>query len=967
MIRTKINGIEREFDEALSILEAARASGIDIPTLCHDARLKDIAACRMCLVKVKGMPREVVSCSNAITDGMEVETDTPEIEKARQMNLRMLARDYPAESFKYHPEKPFHRLARKYGLTENDFAAKTDSAFAENGHANGNGAVSGFHPTAEFSLANTEASSRFRVKKTKIKDRSPQFSDFAAYNRNYSSDNKFAAPLIDDSHTYINVDMRRCIDCYRCVRICDEVQGQFVWQILGRGERSQIVPDSLTTFAESSCVACGACVDTCPTGALEDKSILKYGVPEVWTKTTCPYCGTGCEMMVGVKDDKVVQVKPALDSPVAYGHMCVKGRYAFDFVDAEDRVTEPMIREDGEWKFVSWEEAINFTAEKLKKIVAENGKESVAVLGSARATNEENYLAQKFTRVVLETNNVDCCARVCHTPTAAAMKMMLGTGAATNSFDDIEMTRTVLICGANPTENHPIPGARIKQAVLKGANLIVIDPRKTELTRYADVHLALRPGTNIPLFNALAHAIIEEELYDAEFIENRVTEFGEFREFVKNYSPESVAEICGVEAESIRKAARIYATAKPAMCFHGLGMTEHLQGTEGVMTIVNLALLTGNMGKRGTGVNPLRGQNNVQGSAQMGCDPGILTGSIALDDGREHFESVWKAPVPHEKGLNQLQMIDAAKAGKLKALWTIGYDVFLSNANSHETAKGFANMELCIIQDFFMNETARHFGHVFFPVVTSFEKDGTFMNAERRVQRIRKSVEPRGNSRTDWEVICALAKAMDKGKFFEFDSAEEIWNEIRLVWRNSYGITYDRLEKEGGLQWNCPDLNHPGTEVLHAESFSIGKTASLRQIKYRPTKEVITEEFPFLLTTGRSLYQFNAGTMTMRTPNAAIRPTDLIIMSPSDADKLEIANGETVKMLSKYGEAVLPVQVSSQMKSGELFATFHDARVFLNYATSAVRDRFTLAPEFKVTAVRIEKLNGKKSDELSVL
>ena len=942
----RINGTKREFDEGTTVLEAARKSGIEIPTLCHDERLKAVGSCRLCLVEIEGFSHPVVSCTTALKDGIEIETGTPEIRKARQMNLQMLARDYPVESFVEHPEKPFHRLCREYGLTEADFARESKSNPETNGHSNGTGAVNGFHPTAEFSLATANPKARIETRK---------FDETAAYAR-VSEEKKAGDALIDDSHAYIHVDMRRCIECYRCVRICDEVQGQFVWQVLGRGEHSQIVPDSLGAFAESSCVACGACVDTCPTGALEDKSILESGAPTAWTKTTCPYCGTGCEMNVGTKEGKIVQVKPAMDAPVNHGHLCVKGRYAFDFVDAEDRVTEPMIRTGGEWKTVSWDEAINFTAENLKRILAENGKEAIAVLGSARATNEENYLAQKFTRVVLETNNVDCCARVCHTPTAAAMKMMLGTGAATNSFDDIEMARTILICGANPTENHPIPGARIKQAVRKGANLIIIDPRKTELTRYADVHLALRPGTNIPLFNALAHAIIEEELYDTDFIKNRVTEFEEFRRFVKNYSPEAVSEICGVDAELIRRAARIYASQKPAMCFHGLGMTEHLQGTEGVMTIVNLALLTGNIGKRGTGVNPLRGQNNVQGSAQMGCDPGILTGSISLDDGRAHFESVWKAAVPTEKGLNQLQMVDAAKAGKLKALWTIGYDVFLSNANAHETAKGFANMELCIIQDFFMNETAREFGHVFFPVASSFEKDGTFMNAERRVQRIRKAVEPRGNSRTDWEIICDLARAMGKGEFFAFSSAEEIWNEVRAVWTNAAGITYERLEKEGGLQWNCPNVNHPGTEVLHAESFSIGKTAALKQIKYRPTKEAVTEEFPFMLTTGRSLYQFNAGTMTMRTPNAQIRPTDLLIMSPADAEKLEIANGERVKMQSRYGEALLPVQISSQMKTGELFATFHDPKVFLNYATGAVRDRFTQAPEFKVTAVKIEKL-----------
>ncbi|HSK74330.1 MAG TPA: molybdopterin-dependent oxidoreductase, partial [Pyrinomonadaceae bacterium] len=723
MISVKFNGETHQFEQGVSILEASRRLGIEIPTLCDDARLSPIGACRLCLVEIKGTPNPVVSCKREIADGMEIETHTPKLEKARQMNLRMLAQSYPVKPFKEFPEKPFHQLARRYGLEESDFSSET------NGH------------------------------------------------------------LKDVSHPYIQIDMSRCVDCYRCVRMCEEVQGQFVWQKLNRGKATEILPDSGTTLGESSCVSCGGCVDACPTGALEDKSILAAGAPTKWTKTVCPYCGTGCEMNVGSRDDQIVQVKPSIESPVNHGHLCVKGRYAFNFVDAADRATAPMIRAEGEWRGVSWEEAINFAARRLERILEDHGKESIGVLGSARATNEENYLAQKFTRVCLETNNVDCCARVCHTATAAAMKMTLGTGAATNSFDDIEMAKTILICGANPTENHPVVGARIKQAVLKGAKLIVIDPRRIELAKYADVHLPLRPGTNILLFNALANVIIEEGLYDQDFIKDRVLEFEEFRSFVSEYSPEKVAPLCGVDAELIRRAARIYASEKPAMCFHGLGMTEHLQGTEGVMTIVNLALRTGNLGKRGAGVNPLRGQNNVQGAAHMGCDPGILTGSISLDDGRKTFEKIWKAAVPTEKGLNQLQMMDAAANGKLKALWAIGYDVFLSNANAAETEKAFRSMELVIVQDLFLNETAREFAHVFFPACSSFEKDGTFMNAERRVSRVRKAVEPRGNSRSDWEIICDLARAMGKGEHFDFHSPEEIWNEIRAVWKAGYGIT----------------------------------------------------------------------------------------------------------------------------------------------------------------------------------
>ncbi len=889
MIRATINGLDGEFTDGVTVLEAARSVGIDIPTLCNDDRLKPVGACRMCLVDVKGMAKEAVSCTTLLADGMDVETHSEPVEEARTWNLRMLAGNYPADAYTKYPDKPFHKLATEYGLTAADF----------------------------------------------------------------HGDRSIAA---DPSHTYIDVDMSRCINCYACARICADVQGQFVWHVLGRGEDSHIMPDSFGAFGDSTCVSCGACADACPTGALEDKTVIERGFPTEWTKTTCPYCGTGCEMNVGTRDDRVVQVKPVMDAPVNYGHLCVKGRYAFDFVDADDRVTEPMIREGGDWRIVSWDEAIQYTADKLKAIDAEFGKESIAVLGSARATNEENYLAQKFTRVVLGTNNVDCCARVCHTPSAAAMKMMIGTGAMTNSFDDIERARTIILCGANPSENHPIPGARIKQAVIKnGTKLIVIDPRKTELTKYADVHLQLRPGTNILMFNAIAHAIIDEGLTDPEFIATRVDEFEEFKKFVADYSPEAVSERCGVDAELIRKAARIYATDTPSMAMHGLGMTEHLQGTEGVMTIVNLALLTGNIGKPGAGVNPLRGQNNVQGSAHMGCDPGILTGSITIEAGRELFESVWKTPVPTAAGLNQLQMIDAARDGKLKALWTIGYDVFLSNANAHETEKAFANMDLVIIQDFFLNETAKRFGHVFFPAVTSFEKDGTFMNGERRVQRIRGAVSPRGNSRSDWEIICDLAAAMGHAKDFAFTSAEEIWNEVRAVWPPGFGITYERIEK-AGIQWPCPDVDHPGTEILHGESFSNGVKAALRRIKFRATKEVVSDDFPFLLTTGRVLEHFNAGTMTMRTPNHELRPTDLLMISKADSQRLSISGGESVRLKSNYGEAVLPVEITDKVKIGELFASFHDAKIFLNYATGPTRDRFTQAPEYKVTAVRIEKL-----------
>jgi formate dehydrogenase major subunit len=762
--------------------------------------------------------------------------------------------------------------------------------------------------------------------------------------------------LVDDSHPYIHVDMSKCITCYRCVRICEEVQGQFVWHVVNRGHETRIVPDSGTTLGESSCVSCGACVDTCPSGALEDKSILEHEKPTNWTRTTCPYCGTGCELNVGTHRNQIVSIKPVPDAPVNHGHLCGKGRYAFDFVNAADRINVPMIRTGDEWRPVSWEDAISFAATRLQEISQAHGPNSIGVLGSARATNEENYLTQKFARVVIGTNNIDCCARVCHTPTAAAMKLMLGTGAATNAYDDVEKAQTILVCGANATANHPIVGARIKQAALRGAKLIVIDPRDIELARYATVHLRLRPGTNIPLLNAMACTIVQERLVDYQFGAERVAEGEQFSEFIKEFTPEKVATICGVEADLIRQAARLYATVKPAICFHGLGVTEHMQGTEGVMCLVNMALLTGNLGKPGTGINPLRGQNNVQGAAHMGCDPGVLTGSISLPEARLWFENVWHAPVPQTHGLNLLGMMDAAEAGELKALWTIGYDIALTNADFTATERALNSLDFVIVQDMFLNETARRFGSLFLPAASAFEKDGTFMNAERRVQRIRKVIEPAGQSKPDWKIICEVAAAMGKGQFFHYRSVEDIWDEVRLVWPAGYGITYPRLEIKG-LQWPCPEEHHPGTEVMHVESFPSGKKAALRRISYRPTEEKVDEQFPFLLMTGRTLHQFNAGTMTMRTQNRKLRPTDFLEMAPVDAKTLRVSNGERVLVQSRYGSASLPVQITRRVRPGELFATFHDAEVFLNRVTSHHRDRYVKSPEYKVTAVGIAKLD----------
>lgn len=890
MPRITIDGNAVDVPDGTTALKALRQVGLDVPTLCHDDRLKPSGACRMCLVRLKGQNRPIASCSYVVRDGDELTVDSPELDQYRMAGLRMLARDYPVEYVSTVREKPFHRWLREYGLTQ-------ELKPASNGR------------------------------------------------------------MIDDSNPYFRFDPQACIECYKCVRICDEVQGSFVWSILDRGPGVRVAPDSDLDLAHSSCKSCGACVDTCPTGALVDKTRESEGQPETWTKTTCPYCGVGCELSVGTIGNHIVQVLPVLDAPVNKGHLCVKGRYAHQFVHAEDRVTQPMIRKNDVLEPVSWDEAIGFVADQMSAILKESGPDAIGVLGSARAPNEDNYMAQKFARVVLGTNNVDCCARVCHGPTAAAMKVMLGTGAATNSYDDLEIAKTILVIGCNPSSNHPIVGERIKQAVIDGAKLIVIDPRRIELANYADIHVAIRPGTNVPLLNSLVHVIFEEGLADEQFLSTRVDGGQELREFAKQWTPERAAEICGIDPETIRKAARLYAQNGPAMAFHGLGMTEHLQGTEGVMCLVNVALVTGNMGKPGSGINPLRGQNNVQGSAHMGCEPSNLTGFVSIADGKERFERVWQAPVPESKGLNLMQMLDASSVGKLRSMWAIGYDVYFTNANAKHTREAMEQMDLVIVQDLFLNETAREFAHVFLPACSSFEREGTFMNAERRVQRVRKAIEPLGESKPDWEIIQTVAAAMGHQNGFSFDSAEAIWEEVRQVWTPGAGMSYTRLN-QNGIQWPCPTEDHPGSRILHRESFPIGPKAKAQCIDYTPSPERVDPEFPFMLSSGRNLYSFNAGTMTGRTLNTKLRPQDLLDIHPSDAEALGVKEGETVRIISHYGAVELPVHFDNGLRKGELYATFHTPKTFLNKLTSTVRDKVVGSPEYKLTSVRVERIES---------
>ena len=872
-----------------TILDAVRAAGADVPTICQHDRLSNSGACRMCLVRIEGKGAPVAACVTPLADGMTIVTDDPVLDNARRFVLEMTAHRYPGAAVEHDPKAAFHQMLTRY-------------AVSTNGH---------------------------------VPD----------------------PALVDDSHPYLHVDMNQCIACMRCVRVCDEVQGESVWKVANRGAQTWVHPDG-PTMLESSCVSCGACADVCPTGAILDRTVLEQGRPTEWTKTVCAYCGVGCEIMAGVKDGQLVQVLPSAEGRSNVGHTCVKGRYAWGFVQSKARARHPMIRErGGEWRNVTWDEALDHIADGIRDTVAKRGADKVMMLSSARGSNEENYVAQKFVRKGLGTHNIDCCARVCHAPTAAAMRMSFGTGAATGAFDDIEFARTIIISGSNALEAHPVVGVRLRRAVRNGANLIVIDPRKVGLAQNADLFLPITPGANVAMFHSMAAVICEEGLEDTAFIGERTEGFEAYREFLKGYLPEKVESVTGLPAALVRQAARMYATEGPSISFHGLGLTENTQGTEGIVALSNLALLTGNVGKPGAGINPLRGQNNVQGSAHMGCDPNYFTGysPISNAEARVRFESFYGVTLPQERGLDAVQLVEAAEAGKLDVLWAIGYDIMQSHADIVRTQRVLERVPLVVVQDLFMNETARAIGTVFLPAAASFEKDGTFMNSERRVQRIRKAVEPQGEAKADWIPVCEVAKRLGF-EGFEFKNAEEIWDEVRSVWPQGAGISYAKMEREGGIQWPCYDESHPGTVRLHTETFTLGDRAPFHCPEQKALQEEPTSEYPLLLITGRNLYAYNASTMTDQTRNLELRPTDTLDLHPDDAEHLGIHDGDSLRIVSAWGEAHLPARRDDRVKRGELFCTFHTPAAHVNRLLGPHRDNKVNTPAYKRTAVRLEKV-----------
>jgi formate dehydrogenase major subunit len=759
---------------------------------------------------------------------------------------------------------------------------------------------------------------------------------------------------VDASNPYFAFDPAKCIACARCVRVCDEVQGTIALSLAGRGFSTRVIAGNDVGFAASNCVTCGACVKECPTEALLEKAVAEFGRPDTTTRTTCTYCGVGCQFDVGVRAGRIVRMLPVDASPVNQGHACLKGRFAFEYLDAPDRLTTPLLRRGTSWVEISWDEALDMMADHFNRIRDASGPEALAAISSSRGTNEENYLISKFVRCVFGTNNIDNCARVCHSATVTGMMETVGASAATNSLDSIEQAKLIMVVGANPTEAHPVVGARIKRVVRRGTPLIVIDPRRIELAEYAALHLRLRPGTNVALLNGMGHVIVTEGLMDRTFIEARTEQYDDWVGTVLPCTPEKTEQITGVPAGDIRKAARLYAQSGGSMCIHGLGVTEHKFGSHGVIALCNLALATGNVGRIGTGINPLRGQNNVQGACDVGSLPTAFSGYQPFDDPdlQALHKEVTGKPLPQKRGLKTTDMWDAALEGTLKGLWIIGYDVAQTDPNLKKVRAALEKLQFLVVQDLFMSETARY-ATLVLPGAAFVEKDGTYTNLERRVQRVRKVMDPPAGILPDWQVICEVATRM--GYPMRYGHPSQIMEEIARLTPAMRGISYERLDRGPGLQWPVPDATHPGTSVMHEKAFPQGK-ARFVGVDYLPPGEEPSADYPFVLVTGRILEHYCSGAQTRRTRLMELVDHGTLEIHPDDARRLAVRSGQPVKVISGRSEIVMPVEISTRVLPGQLFADFHFPETNLNTLLSSSADEASKCPEYKVSTVRLEKL-----------
>lgn len=761
----------------------------------------------------------------------------------------------------------------------------------------------------------------------------------------------------DLSHPYMTSDLSKCINCYRCVRACDEVQGEMVLSMAGRGFDSHIIKGSEQSFMESDCVSCGACSQACPTSAISDIFQSKAIEAEAKTRTVCTYCGVGCNLEVSTKNGKILSIQAPYEAEANQGHTCLKGRYAFKFYDHPDRLRSPMIKRNGAFEEVSWDEAYDHIVNELNRIKASNGPDAIAGISSARTPNEENYLMQKFIRAVVGTNNIDCCARVCHSPTALGMQRAFGTGAATNSVEDLDHTDCIFIIGANPTDAHPVTGARMKQKIMKGVTSIVVDPRRIELAKYATYHLQLRPGTNVALLNMMLYYIITEGVEDQNFIDNRCEGYEEFKEGILKLDINELEKITGVNKQLVKEASVAYATAKAAMEFHGLGVTEHTQGTFTVQLIADLAMITGNIGKKGSGVNPLRGQNNVQGAADMGCQPHQGAGymDVTNPNANHQYNTFYGKEVPSHIGMKIPEMFDAAITGDLKALWIIGEDVVQTDPNTNKVIKAMDNVELLVVQELFMTETAKH-ATVILPGASFLEKEGTFTNGERRIQRVQKVVEPIEGTKPDGQIIIDV---MNRMGYEQPDyTAAGMLEEISQIVPFFKGVKWNELGNNG-KQW--PVLaDGTDTQLLHIEEFKRGK-GKFHYFDFKESREVETysKDFPYIITTNRELEHYNCGAMTRRTGNVDILTEDVLLINSQDAIENQIDNGDMVCVESPRGKVDIKAVVTDEMKPGILSSTFHFPEVMLNIITSDEHCSEAMCPEYKVVSCRIRKSKGK--------
>ncbi|WP_397473458.1 formate dehydrogenase subunit alpha [Pusillimonas sp.] len=894
-----IDGVECTVPEGTSVMRAAAIAGINIPKLCATDSLEAFGSCRLCLVEIEGRRGYPASCTTPVEPGMVIRTETPKLHDLRRNVMELYISDHPLDCLTC-PANGDCELQDMAGVV---------------------------------GLRNVR---------------------YGFEGANHLDD------ATDSSNPYFDYDPSKCIVCSRCVRACDEVQGTFALTIVGRGFDSRVAAGQNDSFLDSDCVSCGACVQACPTSTLIEKTVVEMGQPEHSVITTCAYCGVGCAFKAEMKGDQVVRMVPWKDGQANRGHSCVKGRFAWGYATHQDRITKPMIRASIQdpWREVSWDEAIGHAASELKRIQAKYGQNSIGGLTSSRCTNEETYLVQKLVRAAFGTNNVDTCARVCHSPTGYGLKTTMGESAGTQTFDSVMFTDVIIIMGANPSAAHPVFASRLKRRLREGAKLIVIDPRSIELVDSphvkADYHLPVLPGTNTALLTAMAHVIATEGLIDEAFVAERceLPAFEQWRDFVSQpeNSPEATAEITGVPAADVRGAARLFATQGNGSIYYGLGVTEHSQGSTTVMAIANLAMATGNLGREGVGVNPLRGQNNVQGSCDMGSFPHELPGyrHVSDDAVRGDFERDWGVTLQAEPGLRIPNMFDAALSGSFKGLYCQGEDIAQSDPNTQHVAAALSAMECVIVQDIFLNETAKY-AHVFLPGSSFLEKDGTFTNAERRVSRVRKVMEPLGGM-GDWEATCSLATAM--GYPMHYKHPSEIMDEIARLTPTFHGVSFDKIDELGGsVQWPCNEEAPDGTPTMHVDEFVRGK-GRFMVTKYVPSDERSTRKYPLLLTTGRILSQYNVGAQTRRTANSLWHNEDVLEIHPQDAEDRGISQGDWVAVQSRVGETVLRADITERVQPGVVYTTFHFPESGANVVTTDNSDWATNCPEYKVTAVQ---------------